>query len=107
MFAYTLRKCKGDFILIYQIKCQPEYHFKTQVTQCSEQAPGYFLVPFDVSHHFCFSLSPTLTVPSLPPLTHLSLPLLPYQISCIQKSSETYYLSGVEMIQFGISLMGL
>ena len=47
------------FILIYQIKCQPEYHFETEVTQCSEQAPGYIL---------CYLMSPIIFAFSSPQL---------------------------------------
>ena len=93
------------FILIYQIKCQPEYHFETEVTQCSEQAPGYILCYLMSPIIFAFSSPQLWQSPVFPP--GMSLFPLPYQISCIQKLSKTYYFLGIEMIQFDISLMRL
>lgn len=62
-FAYTLKGCKGDFMFIYQIKCQPEYHFEIEVTQCHEQAPG-----ISVKRESCSLMSSILSACLSPPL---------------------------------------
>ena len=70
--AYTLRIYYGDFYTHLSNQMSARMPFWNRSDSVQWAGPRLDFVLFDVSHHFCLFLSPTLTVPCLPPW-HISL----------------------------------